>query len=149
MVQGICGDAQGRGGALGYLDQQLFKKYTLPIMTTALTSYTSYIMAPKDDDDNSSDTESPRQQAANDALQSNVQRYDSNLQTFLQRLRESPELPEILGKTLIMMRSVAATPGLQEGIAKEISQLLEDAGRERNLSIRIQREDIFNAMHRI
>ena len=31
----------------------------------------------------------------------------------------------------------------------EISQLLEDAGRERNLSIRIQREDIFNAMHRI
>ena len=27
----------------------------------------------------------------------------------------------------------------------EISQLLEDAGRERNLSIRIQREDIFNA----
>ena len=31
----------------------------------------------------------------------------------------------------------------------EISQLLEDAGSERNLSIRIQREDIFNAMHRI
>ena len=31
----------------------------------------------------------------------------------------------------------------------ESSQLLEDEGRERNLSIRIQREDIFNAMHRI
>mgnify|MGYP002800095864 CR=1 FL=1 len=31
----------------------------------------------------------------------------------------------------------------------EISQLLEDAGSERNLSSRIQREDIFNAMHRI
>lgn len=73
VFQGITGDAQGRGGALGYLDQQLFKKYTLPIMTTALTSYTSYIMAPKDDDDNSSDTESPRQQAANDARQNFLQ----------------------------------------------------------------------------
>ena len=31
----------------------------------------------------------------------------------------------------------------------EISQLLEQAGQERGLSIRIQREDIFNAMHRI
>ncbi len=72
VFQGITGDAQGRGGALGYLDQQLFKKYTLPIMTTALTSYTSYLMAPKDDD-SSSDTESPRQQAANDARQNFLQ----------------------------------------------------------------------------
>ena len=72
VFQGITGDAQGRGGALGYLDQQLFKKYTLPIMTTALTSYTSYIMAPKDDDTNS-ETESPRQQAANDARQNFLQ----------------------------------------------------------------------------
>ena len=72
VFQGITGDAQGRGGALGYLDQQLFKKYTLPIMTTALTSYTSYLMAPKDDDSNS-ETESPRQQAANDARQNFLQ----------------------------------------------------------------------------
>ncbi len=72
VFQGITADAQGRGGALGYLDQQLFKKYTLPIMTTALTSYTSYIMAPKDDDSNS-ETESPRQQAANDARQNFLQ----------------------------------------------------------------------------
>ena len=31
----------------------------------------------------------------------------------------------------------------------EVSDLLDQAGRERNLSIHIQREDIFNAMHRI
>ena len=31
----------------------------------------------------------------------------------------------------------------------ELSQALEGAGRERGLSIRIMREDIFNAMHRI
>lgn len=71
VFQGLTGDAQGRGGALGYLDQQLFKKYTLPIMTTALTSYTSYVMAPKDNTNSS--TESPRQQAANDARQNFLQ----------------------------------------------------------------------------
>lgn len=71
VFQGITGDAQGRGGALGYLDQQLFKKYTLPIMTTALTSYTSYVMAPKEETNSS--TESPRQQAANDARQNFLQ----------------------------------------------------------------------------
>ena len=31
----------------------------------------------------------------------------------------------------------------------EMSDLLEQAGRDQGLSIRIQREDIFNAMHRI
>lgn len=31
----------------------------------------------------------------------------------------------------------------------ELARQLEKAGEERNLSIRIQREDIFNSMHRI
>ena len=31
----------------------------------------------------------------------------------------------------------------------EMADLLEQAGKEQELSIRIQREDIFNAMHRI
>ena len=31
----------------------------------------------------------------------------------------------------------------------EMADLLEQAGKEHELSIRIQREDIFNAMHRI
>ena len=31
----------------------------------------------------------------------------------------------------------------------DLSDILEQAGQEQNLSIRIQREDIFNAMHRI
>lgn len=65
VFQGLTADAQGRAGALGYVDQQLFKKYTLPIMTSTLTSATSYFMAPKDD--TTGETETPRQQAANDA----------------------------------------------------------------------------------
>ncbi len=67
MLNGLTADAQGRAGALGYVDQQLFKKYTLPVMTTTLTSATSYFMAPKKDSDSS--TETPRQEAANDARQ--------------------------------------------------------------------------------
>lgn len=31
----------------------------------------------------------------------------------------------------------------------DLASALEEAGKERGLSIRIQREDIFNAMHRI
>ncbi len=30
-----------------------------------------------------------------------------------------------------------------------LCQVMEDAGKERNLSIRVQREDIFEAMHRV
>ena len=80
---GLTGDAQGRGGALGYLDQQLFKKYTLPIMTTALTSYASYIMA---DDDNKSggETETPKQQAANDARENFLEDMKQIFQQILQ-----------------------------------------------------------------
>ena len=66
VFQGLTADAQGRAGALGYVDQQLFKKYTLPVMTTSLTSATAYFMSPND---NESDNETPRQQAANDARQ--------------------------------------------------------------------------------
>lgn len=32
---------------------------------------------------------------------------------------------------------------------QELSTMLEEAGKTRDLSIRMQREDIFNAMHRI
>ena len=47
--------------------------------------------------------------------------------------------------TMVMLVDTAAC----DKSIVEISQLLEQAGQERGLSIRIQREDIFNAMHRI
>lgn len=64
VFQGLTADAQGRAGALGYVDQQLFKKYTLPVMTSTLTSATAYVMAPNQE---AKDNETPKQQAANDA----------------------------------------------------------------------------------
>lgn len=65
------------------------------------------------------------QQGANDALQSDVLRYDSNLQTFLEQLRQTPELTQALAKTILLMRGMVVTPGLQAGVAKEMSQLLQ------------------------
>ena len=31
----------------------------------------------------------------------------------------------------------------------QLCQIMEDAGKQKNLSIRVQREDIFEAMHRV
>lgn len=61
------------------------------------------------------------QQGANDALQSNVPRYDSNLQTFLEQLRAAPELNQTLARSLLVLRGLAALP---ENAAPEISRLL-------------------------
>lgn len=47
--------------------------------------------------------------------------------------------------TMIMLVDV----GEAEVSFAELSQELDGAGKERGLSIRIMREDIFNAMHRI
>lgn len=47
--------------------------------------------------------------------------------------------------TMVMLVDTAACTAT----IGEMSDLLEQAGRELGLSIRIQREDIFNAMHRI
>ena len=47
--------------------------------------------------------------------------------------------------TMVMLVDTAACA---ESIG-DMSDILERAGKEQGLSIRIQREDIFNAMHRI
>ncbi|MBQ9271972.1 MAG: TrbI/VirB10 family protein [Alphaproteobacteria bacterium] len=38
-------DAQGRAGAIGYLDQQLLKKYSLPLVTTTLQTAANWLLA--------------------------------------------------------------------------------------------------------
>lgn len=65
------------------------------------------------------------QQGSNDALQSDVLRYDSNFQTYLEQLRQTPELAQILSKTVMLLRGMASTPGLQGGIAQEMARLLD------------------------
>lgn len=79
---GLTADAQGRGGALGYLDKQLFKRYTMPVMTSVITNAMAYMMAPSDD--SSSDTETPKQQAANDARQNFLDQMNQMFEQILQ-----------------------------------------------------------------
>lgn len=81
VFQGITGDSQGRGGALGYLDRQLLKKYTLPVAMTSLTSATSYMFAT--DQEGTGETESSKQQAANDARQSFISNMNQMFQQIL------------------------------------------------------------------
>ena len=47
--------------------------------------------------------------------------------------------------TMVMLVDTAACTAS----VGEMADILEQAGKEQNLYIRIQREDIFNAMHRI
>ena len=65
------------------------------------------------------------QQGAGNHLNAGRLRYDSNLQTFLQQLRDAPDLAAVLAKTVVWMRGLVSAPGLSEGIAQEMAQLLE------------------------
>lgn len=65
-------DAQGRAGAIGYLDEQLLKKYSAPMLMTAMESATAYMMASGEGSSESSSgstTTSSKSQAAEDARQ--------------------------------------------------------------------------------
>lgn len=79
---GLTADAQGRGGALGYLDKQLFKRYTMPVLTSILTNAMAYMMAPEDE--SGSETETPKQQAANDARQNFLDQMNQMFEQILQ-----------------------------------------------------------------
>ncbi len=80
-------DAQGRSGAIGYLDQQLLKRYSMPLLTTALESGLAYITATGSGETTSSNgetTESARSQAAKDARQSFIDKMDTIFDEILQ-----------------------------------------------------------------
>lgn len=80
---GLTADAQGRGGALGYLDKQLFKRYSMPVLTSILTNAMAYMMAPEDEE-SGGDTETPKQQAANDARQNFLDQMNQMFEQILQ-----------------------------------------------------------------
>ncbi len=64
------GDAQGRGGVLGYLDRQLTKKYATPLVTSIITNGISVLFSTdKDSKGGENSTETSKQQATNDARQ--------------------------------------------------------------------------------
>lgn len=52
-------------------------------------------------------------------------RYDSNFQTFLQRLKETPSLAESLSRIFSGREGIVVSSGLSAGIAEELGRLLE------------------------
>lgn len=82
VFDGLTADAQGRGGALGYLDKQLFKRYSMPVLTSILTNGMAYMMAP--DEENNGETDSPRQEAANDARQNFLDQMNQLFEKILE-----------------------------------------------------------------
>lgn len=60
---------------------------------------------------------------AGDAAKSSRLRYGSNFQTFLQRLRQSPDLVQTLSR--LLRQGTLVTSGMSEGLATEMSQVLE------------------------
>ena len=71
------------------------------------------------------------QQGADNGLTAGGLRYDSNLQTFLQGLRDAPQLSEVLARTVVLLRGLVSTPGLSQGTAAQLSQLLEMLSMDR------------------
>lgn len=82
MSSAKSADAQGRGGVLGYLDRQLFKKYAMPFVTNLANSGLAILFAT--DEETQGDKESSRQEAMNDARQN----FLDNTQTMFEQILE-------------------------------------------------------------
>lgn len=88
LNQAQTADAQGRAGAIGYLDEQLLKRYAMPLMTTALESSLAYVMASGSGSSTSSNgnsTEDARSQAAEDARTNFIDQMNSIFEDIMER----------------------------------------------------------------
>ena len=85
--EALTGDAQGKGGALGYLDEQLLKIYTLPMATSLMSSALMYVTASGSTTTTSegSTVQSARAQAAEDARQNFLTNMQDIFQDILRR----------------------------------------------------------------
>lgn len=84
FAEAQTGDAQGRGGALGYLDEQLLKRYLAPISTNLATNAVAYIMA---SGSTTTSTEGTTTQDARAAAAEDARRdFQNNMQQVFQDL---------------------------------------------------------------
>ena len=88
MIDGSqTADAQGRAGAIGYLDEQLLKKYTAPMLITAMESATAYLMASGNGttEGNGYSTTSSKSQAASDARENFLDQMDDIFKEIIEK----------------------------------------------------------------
>lgn len=65
------------------------------------------------------------QRGADNTFDAGGPRYDSNLQVFLQNLRNMPELTAELSKAMALLQGMVSTPGLSAGTAQELAELVQ------------------------
>jgi len=91
------GDAQGRGGVAGYLDEQFLARYGKPILESALVSAVSYMIAVDDARTTNTDygtvSQSDRAEAAQDARRNFIQAMQT---IFEQMIEESTSIPPVV-----------------------------------------------------
>lgn len=81
-------DAQGRAGAIGYLDEQLLKKYSVPVLSSVLQSVSAYLIAASGETstaENGSSVTSGKTQAANDVRENFITQMDEIFREILSR----------------------------------------------------------------
>ena len=98
-------DAQGRAGAIGYLDEQLLKRYSMPLLTSMLQNATAYVMASGTGSTNTdtSSTQDARSQAAEDARRNFISQMDQIFQEILQRKAQIKSVTYVPAGTRIII----------------------------------------------
>ncbi|MBP5161236.1 MAG: TrbI/VirB10 family protein [Alphaproteobacteria bacterium] len=93
----VSGDAQGRGGVAGYLDEQFLARYGKPILETSLVSAISYLIAVDEAKTTNAQygtvTQSDRAEAAQDARRNFIETMQH---IFEQMIEESSTVPPVV-----------------------------------------------------
>ncbi|MBP5353229.1 MAG: TrbI/VirB10 family protein, partial [Alphaproteobacteria bacterium] len=99
-------DAQGRAGAIGYLDEQLIKKYSMPMLYTALETATAMTLAGGEGSkttEGGTTTESSRSQALEDARQNFIDQMNNIFSDLLNRKKNIRSVTYIPAGTRIII----------------------------------------------
>lgn len=117
-------DAQGRGGGvLGYVDEQLVRKYTMPLVSTMAASAIAYMMAA--DEDATGEVETSKQQAASDARQSFLEKMDEIIEEIMEKKQEIQPVTYVPAGTRLIIYPLQ---DLWLRTTKDIEQGVESTG---------------------
>lgn len=123
-------DAQGRGGGiLGYVDEQLIKKYTMPLVSTVAASAVAYMMAA--DEDATGQVETSKQQAASDARQSFLEKMDEIIEEIMEKKQEIQPVTYVPAGTRLIIYPLQdlwlrTTKDIEQGVTSTIDDVEED-----------------------
>ena len=100
------GDAQGRGGgALGYVDEQLIRKYAMPLFGNVATSALAYMIAANQDA--TGEVETSKQQAASDARENFIEKMNEVLDKIMEEKEKITPVTYIPAGTRIIIYPMA------------------------------------------